>query len=128
MGSVPHRPIGKEVVPTMTRGAQRLPVAIRYNDLKAAGLAHLPSADVATNAAWVTAVLIAGDLLAWFRGVCLTGRLRQAPPARFRYTLLHVAGRLIRSGRRVVVRLAAGWPWAAALAAAFWRCQQLAAP
>jgi len=108
------------------RGRGRCEQVIR--DLKATGLAHLPSADFATNAAWVTAVLIAGDLLAWFRGVCLTGRLRQATPARLRYTLLHVAGRLIRSGRRVVVRLAAGWPWAAALAAAFWRCQQLAAP
>ncbi len=108
------------------RGRGRCEQVIR--DLKATGLAHLPSADFATNQAWLTAVCLAGDLLAWFRGLCLTGRWRQATPARLRYTLFHTAGRLIRSGRRVVVRLAARWPWAAVLMAAVTRCQHLAVP
>ena len=108
------------------RGRGRCEQVIR--DLKATGLAHLPSADFATNQAWLTAVCLAGDLLAWFRGLCLTGPWRHASPARLRYTLFHTAGRLIRSGRRVVVRLAAGWPWAAVLTAAVARCQHLAVP
>ena len=110
----------------LSRGRGRCEQVIR--DLKATGLAHLPSADFATNQAWLTAVCLAGDLLAWFRGLCLPGRWRQTSPARLRYTLLHVAGRLVRSGRRVVVRLAAGWPWAAVLTAAVARCQHLAVP
>ena len=106
------------------RGRGRCEQVIR--DLKATGLAHLPSADFATNQAWLTAVGLAGDLLAWFRGLCLTGPWRHTSPARLRYTLFHTAGRLIRSGHRVVVRLAAGWPWAAVLMAAVTRCQRLA--
>lgn len=102
------------------RGRGRCEQVIR--DLKATGLAHLPSADFAINQAWLMAVCLAGDLLAWFRGVWLAERGRQTSPARLRYTLLHVAG------RRVVVRLAAGWPWAAVLTAAVARCQQRAIP
>jgi hypothetical protein len=103
------------------RGRGRCEQVIR--DLKATGLAHLPSADFATNQAWLTAVCLVVALLAWFHGLDLTGRWRQATPARWRYALLHVAGRLVRSGRRVVVRLAAGWPWAPGLTAAVTRCQ-----
>ena len=90
------------------RGRGRCEPVIR--DLKATGLAHLPSADFATNPAWLTAVCLAGDLVAWFRGPCLTGPWCHASPARWRYTLFHTAGRLIWSGRRVVIRLAAAWP------------------
>jgi len=71
-------------------------------------------------------VCLAGDLLAGFRGLRLPGRWRQTSAARLRYTLLHVVGRLVRSGRPVVVHLAAGWPWAAVLTAAITRCQHLA--
>jgi hypothetical protein len=42
-----------------------------------------------------------------------------------RQRLLHVAGRLVRSGRRVALRLARSWPWAEALVAAFVRLRAL---
>jgi hypothetical protein len=64
------------------RGRGRCEQVIR--DLTDTGLAHLPSADFATNQAWLTAVLIAGDLLSWFRGVCLTGSLAAHDPRRHR--------------------------------------------
>ena len=105
------------------RGRGRCEQVIR--DLKDTGLAHLPSAAFVANEAWLTAVLIAGDLLAWFRGIGLAGALRTATPARLRYTLLHVAGRLIRTGRRVVVRVAAAWPWSGPLLTAAARCATL---
>ena len=105
------------------RGRGRCEQVIR--DLKDTGLAPLPSAALATNQAWLTAVLIAGDLLAWFRGIGLAGALRGATPARLRYTLLHVGGWLIRTGRRVVVRVAAAWPWSGPLMAAVARCAAL---
>jgi hypothetical protein len=79
----------------------------------------------AANEAWLTAVLIAGDLLAWFRGIGLSGTLRPATPARLRDTLLSVAGRLIRTGRRVVVRVVAAWPWSGPLLTAVARCAAL---
>lgn len=87
------------------RGRGRCEQAIR--DLKATGLAHLPSAHFAWNEAWVTAVLIAADLLAWTRGLLLPASWRAVTPDRLRYRLFHTAGRLIHLARRTVVRRAA---------------------
>jgi hypothetical protein len=101
------------------RGRGRVECAIR--DAKDTGLANLPSHSFAINAAWLTVVLIASDLLAWMKGLCLEGELARAEPKRLRYTLLHAAGILISSARRRSVRIAAGWPWADELVGAFGR-------
>lgn len=101
------------------RGRGRCECAIR--DAKDTGLANLPSASFAINRAWLALVLIAGDLLAWMKGLCLKGELARAEPKRLRYALLHAAGVMVRSARRVVLRIAAGWPWAKELVAAFAR-------
>jgi hypothetical protein len=87
-------------------------------DAKDTGLTNLPSASFAINAAWLTLVLIAGDLLVWLKGLCLEGELARAEPKRLRYTLLRAAGLLVRSGRRTTLRIAQGWPWADDLVAA----------
>ena len=94
-------------------------------NLKDTGLANLPSADMAINAAWLTTALIAHDLLAWTRLVTLDGDLASAEPKRLRYCLLHTAGIIARSGRRTRLRLAAGWPWANEVVAAFTRVNNL---
>ena len=93
----------------------------RICDAKDTGLENLPSASFAINEAWLALVLIATDLLAWMRGLCLEGALQKAEPKRLRYTLLHSAGILVRSARRTTLRIAAGWPWADDLVAAFAR-------
>jgi Transposase DDE domain group 1 len=93
----------------------------RICDAKDTGLTNLPSASFAINAAWLTLVLIAGDLLVWMKGLCLEGELACAEPKRLRYTLLHAAGLLVRSARRTTLRIAEGWPWADDLVAAFTR-------
>ncbi len=92
---------------------------------KDTGLTNLPSADFAINAAWLTVALIAHDLLAWCRLVALDGELAKAEPKRLRYCVLHAAGVIARSGRRTRLRLAAGWPWATDLVAAFTRVNTL---
>ncbi len=93
----------------------------RICDAKDTGLANLPSASFAINAAWLALILIAGDLLVWMKGLCLEGELARAEPKRLRYTLLHTAGVLVRSARRTTLRIADGWPWADDLVAAFTR-------
>ena len=93
----------------------------RICDVKDTGLANLPSASFAINEAWLALVLIAGDLLAWTKALCLDGALAAAEPKRLRYTLLHAAGLLVRSARRTTLRIAEGWPWADDLVAAFGR-------
>lgn len=101
------------------RGRGRCECAIR--DAKDTGLSHLPSHSFAINQAWLAVVLMAGDLLAWMKGLCLEGDLAHAGPKRLRYTLLHAAGMVVRSARRTTLRLAEGWPWADDLVAAFAR-------
>ncbi len=101
------------------RGRGRVECAIR--DAKDTGLANLPSSELKINTAWTALVLLAGDLLAWMKGLCLRGELAKAEPKRLRYTLLHAAGLIVRSARRVIVRIAGGWPWADELVAAFRR-------
>jgi hypothetical protein len=93
---------------------------------KDTGLGNLPSADMAINSAWLTTALIANDLLAWTRLVCLDGELADAEPKRLRYCLLHTAGQISHTGRRVRLRLAAGWPWVNELVTAFDRLRSLA--
>ena len=93
----------------------------RICDAKDTGLANLPSASFAINAAWLARVLIAGDLLVWMKGLCLEGELARAEPKRLRYTLLHTAGVLVHSARRTTLRIAEGWPWADDLVVAFTR-------
>jgi hypothetical protein len=72
-------------------------------------------------AAWLAVVLVAGDLLAHMKGMCLQGELSRAEPKRLRYTLLHTAGVIVHSARRRTLRLADGWPWAEELVMAFGR-------
>jgi hypothetical protein len=88
-------------------------------DAKDTGLANLPSASFAINTAWLQLVLVAHDLLAWTRQLCLDGDLATAEPKRLRYCLLHTAGIITRSARRLTLRLAANWPWTDQLVAAF---------
>ena len=94
-------------------------------NLKDTGCTNLPSADFQINQAWLTTTLIAHDLLVWCQRLLLTGDLARAEPKRLRYTLLHTAGIIARTGRRTRLRLATGWPWAQQLVDAFDRCHQL---
>jgi hypothetical protein len=96
-------------------------VECRIRDAKDTGLANLPSHDFAINTAWLTVQMIATDLLAWLKGLCLNGEHARAAPKRLRYTLLHTPGILTRSARRTTLRIAAGWPWADQLLTAFTR-------
>jgi hypothetical protein len=93
----------------------------RICDMKDTGLTNFPSSSFAMNEVWLALVLVAGDLLAWTKGLCLEGALASAEPKRLRYTLLHAAGLLVRSARRTTLRIAQGWPWADDLVAAFGR-------
>ena len=85
---------------------------------KDTGIGHFPSHDYKINSAWLAASLIAATLLAWLRLLALDGDLARAEPKTLRYRILHAAG-LARGGRRRRLRIAATWPWADAIAAAW---------
>ena len=92
---------------------------------KETGMRNLPFAAFEHNQAWLEVSLAAQALLRWSALLCLKGELALAEPKRVRQRLLHVAGRMVRSGRRTTLRLPRSWPWADALAAAFARLRAL---
>jgi hypothetical protein len=89
------------------------------------GMRKMPFAAFAHNQAWLEVSLLAQALLRWAALLCLDGEPALAEPKRVRQRLLHVAGRIVRSGRRVTLRLPRGWPWAKELVAAFGRLRAL---
>ena len=107
------------------RGHARVENRIRCG--KDTGMRNLPFQGFAENAAWLALVLTAQDLLAWTQQLCLSGDAQRWEPKRLRYCLLHVAGRLSRSGRRVTLRLQRSWPWVNELVRAFTRLRSLPA-
>ena len=98
----------------------------RIQESQELGLGRLPFHKVAPNQAWFELALLAQDLLAWLRLLVLDGDLARAKPKRLRQRLLHVAGRLTRSGRRRTLHLPAAWPWRDQLTSAFDRLTALA--
>jgi len=92
---------------------------------KDTGIGKLPSHLFALNAAWLAAALIAATLLAWLKLLALDGHLAKAEPKTVRYRVLHAAARLVRTGRRRRLKIAASWPWAPAIATAWDRITAL---
>jgi hypothetical protein len=88
---------------------------------KATGLRNLPCRGFAQNKVWLELALTAADLLTWTQALCLTGELARCEPAALRYRLLHVAAKLICTGRQWQLKLDQDWPWATHLATAFAR-------
>jgi len=100
----------------------------RIQESQELGLGRLPFQALAANKAWFELALLAHDLLAWLRLLALDGELALAKPKRLRGRLLHVAGRITRSGRRRTLHLPRAWPWATELLTAFTRLRALHAP
>ena len=99
----------------------------RIRCAKNTGLASMPCDTFDRNQLWCQLVLIAADLLTFTQQLALRGHHRLAEPKALRYQLLHVAGRIVRSGRRTVMHLQADWPYTPVLLAAFRRLRALPA-
>jgi hypothetical protein len=107
------------------RHRQRARVEDRIRGAKATGLANHPFDRWRRNAVWLELVLAVQDLTAWAQGLLLDGALAVAEPKTLRYRLWHVAARIVRHARRVILRLQRSWPWAIELARAFARLRTL---
>jgi len=95
---------------------------------KESGLRNLPFRAFQPNAAWLELVLVAQDLLRWTQRLLLAGtELARCEPKRLRYRLLHVAARLTRHARRLVLHLPHAWPWQREFLRAFERLRALPA-
>ena len=89
---------------------QHAVIELAIRDLKDQALAHFPSGRFLANAAWTVIAALAHNLLRWTTMIGLPGTT--VPAARtLRRRLLTIPGRLAATGRRVTLRLPAGWPW-----------------
>lgn len=118
---------GTDIATLELRHRRRARVEDAIRCAKETGMRGLPFAAFEHNRVWLELSLIAQDLLCWAARLCLRGELALAEPKRIRQRLLHVAGRIVRSGRRTILRLPRSWPWAGALATAFARLRSLPA-
>ena len=74
------------------------------------GLDNLPCKSFHANWAYLLCTLLAFNLLAWLKQLALPERERTSFAKRLRFRFIAVAGTVGRSGRRLVLRLSAGYP------------------
>jgi hypothetical protein len=98
----------------------------RIRCAKDTGLRNLPLHGFDQNQIWCELVAMACELTAWMAMLALDGPARAWEPKRLRLRLFTAAGRLVRGGRRLRLRLAASWPWATQIIIAISRLQDLA--
>ena len=84
----------------------------RLRCAKDTGLRGLPLHGFDQNQIWCELVAMACELTAWMALLALDGPARAWEPKRLRLRLFTAAGRIVRGGRRLRLRLAASWPWA----------------
>lgn len=93
---------------------------------KDTGLRNLPFHDAAQNRVWLEICALAAELIAFTQRLALTGWARIAEPKRLRLRLFGIAGRVVRTGRRRVLKIPATWPWAEHMISAHARLARLA--
>ncbi len=86
-------------------------------ELKSAGLAHLPSGHFMANAAWLALAVMAHNL-GRAVGHLAGPDLHSATAATLRRKVFTVPGRLVRTARRLHLRLPDSWPWAESITTA----------
>jgi nucleotide-binding universal stress UspA family protein len=85
----------------------------RIRALKDTGATNLPLQAFDKNQIWLELAQLAAELLVWTQLLAWHGQpARVWEPKRLRLRLLAVAGRVITTGRRRILRLSQRWPWA----------------
>jgi hypothetical protein len=121
---------------TSTRGGQLADLELRHRrrarcedrirNAKDTGLRNLPLHGFAQNQIWCEIVALACELLAWTQMLAFTGPARRWEPKRVLLRIFTCAGRIVRGGRRLRLRLAERWPWATHITTAVSRLNVLA--
>lgn len=85
----------------------------RIRGLKDTGMTNLPLHAFDKNQIWLEITQLAYELLTWTQLLAWhNAPARVWEPKRLRLRLLAVAGRIITTGRRRILRLSKRWPWA----------------
>jgi hypothetical protein len=120
---------GRRLAELELRHRRRARCEDRIRAAKDTGLRNLPLHGFDQNQLWCEIVALASELTAWMQLLALTGHpARRWEPKRLRLRLFSAAGRLVRGGRRLRLRLPTRWRWADLIATAAARLQALPAP
>jgi hypothetical protein len=123
---------------TNTRGGKLAELELRHRRrarcedrircAKDTGLRNLPLHGFTQNQLWCELVALACELTAWMQMLALHDHpARRWEPKKLRLRVYSTAGRLVKGGRRLRLRLATHWRWAALIAMAAARIQALPA-
>jgi Transposase DDE domain group 1 len=115
-----------DIVALEVRHCAHARVEDRIRCTKDTGLSNFPFHDFLPNQVWLKLVLAAQDLIAFFQRLCLVGEAQAWEPKKLRYRLLHTAARIVRSGRRLILKLQRNWRWTPQPDEAFHRMRALA--
>jgi hypothetical protein len=121
----PHR----QLADLELRHRRRARAEDRIRTAKDTGLTNLPLHEMDQNRIWCAIIALACQLTTWAQLLALTKHpARRWEPKRLRLRLFSLAGRLARSGRRIVLHLPHHAPWAALLLQAITRLRALTVP
>src|SRR5487761_1184645 len=122
----PHPGAQLRLTDLALRHRQRARCEDRIRCAKDTGLRNLPLKGYAQNQIWCEITALACELLAWMQMLALDGPARRWEPKRLRMRLFSIAGRIVRGGRRLRLRLARTWPWVSQITTATGRLDSLA--
>lgn len=84
----------------------------RIRGLKDTGATNLPLHAFGKNQIWLELAQLASELIAWTQILAFTDLpARVWEPKQLRLRIIAVAGRIITTGRRRILRLSKRWPW-----------------
>lgn len=102
-------------------------VELAIRDLKAGGLAHVPSGIFTANAAWLALAVLSHNLARWTLAAAGEG-WSKATTETLRTKLVSMPARLVHSARRLRLRAPTNWPWRDAFETALARIAAIPAP
>ncbi len=102
-------------------------VELAIRDLKAGGLAHVPSGIFTANAAWLSLAVLAHNLARWTLAAAGQG-WSKATTETLRTKMVSMPARLVHSARRLRLRAPTNWPWREAFETALVRIAAIPAP
>ena len=102
-------------------------VELDIRDLKAGGLAHIPSGVFFANAAWLALAVLAHNLGRWTLHAA-GGHWANATVETLRTKLVATPARVVRSARTIKLRFPRNWPWKDAYHAALTTIRAIPAP
>jgi hypothetical protein len=126
--NTPPGAAGRQLADLELRHRRHARVEDRIRAGKDTGIRNLPYHDTAQNKIWLAIAALAGDLLAWTARLALTGPAATYEPKRLRLRILAVAGRIVRTARRRLLKIDPAWPWAEMITTAHARLLALPAP